>query len=246
MKSMQKIRILYQDDEIVVVDKPAGYQVHTPEAMSRAGKSLVRNNVMKMVRDQIGKIVFPVHRLDRATSGVLIFALSSDSARVIQEQFKKQEVKKTYIALVRGWTDGEAVLDLPLTKRLDGGTCVEAITHYTTLFHFELPVQTQEGHLTSRYSLVRVDPKTGRLHQIRRHFRKIAHPLIGDTVHGDGKQNRVWRELITGSGLFLKAYAIEMNHPITGKRMRFFSRWGRAWHAVFDQCGFCPWTETAL
>lgn len=240
---MSQVRILYQDSSIVVVDKPPGFQVHTPEHWIRTGQTLNRNNLMKQVRNQIGQYVYPVHRLDRATSGVLVFALSPEIAQALQKQFQDHEVKKIYIALVRGWAEDSGRLDTPLTRELKQGELQEALTEYETLSRFSLPIQTREHHSDSRYSLLRVQLHTGRLHQIRRHLRKISHPIVGDTVHGDGVHNRLWKNLVQGSGLYLKAYSLEFNHPVTQGRIYLYSRWGKHWHEVFDRCGICPYGQ---
>ena len=189
---MPKIRVLYQDEYFVVVDKPAGFQVHTPEHLSREGLVLQKNNVMLILRDQLQKWIYPVHRLDRATSGVLIFAFSPEIAKAFQEKFKKQEVHKKYIALVRGWTPDEQVIASPLTVRLDGGDEVAAKTQFQKISQIEFPVAIGP-YLTARYSLLSVSLSTGRLHQIRRHLKRIHHPIVGDTFYGDGKHNQWWR-----------------------------------------------------
>jgi tRNA pseudouridine65 synthase len=231
---MKQLRVIYQDTDLVVVDKPAGFQVHAPEGRPEAG-----NIVLKILRNQLGQWVFPVHRLDRATSGVLVFALSPEVAGLVQKQFKAGEMGKTYLALVRGWLPDAGVIDSPLTRRLDGGTEVPACTDYETLFRFERDHPLGK-HASVRYSLLKVTLHTGRLHQIRRHFKRISHPLIGDTVHGDGKHNQLWREWCPNSGLFLKAYRFEMKHPKTGVPLTFYSKWNTQWHRLFDLCGYCP------
>jgi tRNA pseudouridine65 synthase len=234
---MQKLRILYRDTDLVVVDKPAGFQVHAPDDRPNA-----KNVVMKMLRDQIQQWVYPVHRLDQATTGVLVFALSSEMASAIQTQFQNQSLKKTYLALVRGWTKDSATIETPLTRRLDGGVEVEAKTEYRTLFRFERNHAIGKFS-TVRYSLVEVTLHTGRLHQIRRHLKRESHPLVGDTVHGDGKHNQAWRVWCPNSGLFLKAYRLEMSHPRTGEPLHFYSKWNTQWHQLFDLSGFCPYIK---
>ena len=225
-----------------MVEKPAGYQVHTPEYLLLQGKTLQRNNLVRMMRDQLGRDVSPVHRLDRATSGVLVMSLNSDVSRELQKQFHQKTVKKTYVCLVRGWTEEKGVIDSDLTVRLDGGALVEATTLYETIHRFEMPIAIGK-HATSRYSLVRVNTLTGRLHQIRRHFKRISHPLVGDTVHGDGKHNQAWRGLVSSPVLFLKSYRIEFVHPVTQENIIRSSRWGRVWHEMFDLAGVCPFIE---
>jgi tRNA pseudouridine65 synthase len=235
-----KLRILYQDEHLVVVDKPAGFQVHTPEHLAREGKVLARNNVMLILRDQLGKWIFPVHRLDRATSGVLLFAFSSEVASALQQKFKNREIQKRYFALVRGWTNAEQIIDSPLTTRLDGGAEVEARTEFKKLAQFEL-LQAIGPYPTARYSLLAISLPTGRLHQIRRHLKLIFHPVVGDTVHGDGKHNQWWRAQAKQKFLYLKAYSLKFNHPVTGEKIYVHSRWNRPWQEVFDLAQFCPY-----
>ena len=236
---VQKLRILYQDSDLVVVDKPAGVMIHPPEdpALHRfVGR---QPTVIRMLREQLQQYVYPVHRLDSATSGVLVMALKSEIAGKLQASFQARQVQKSYGALVRGFTNDSGIIDSPLSIDDEGGEEQEAITHYETLFRFELPIPSGP-HPTSRFSFVRVQPQTGRYHQIRRHFKRISHPLIGDATHGDGKQNRVWREMTEDTLLYLKAYSLSFPHPIGGEKIEFHSRWGGAWQRVFDRSGMCP------
>jgi tRNA pseudouridine65 synthase len=236
---MQKLRILHQDADLVVFEKPAGMLVHPPEDPAYRKYTSGANDVIRILRDQVGVHVFPVHRLDRATQGVMVMALSSEIASELQKQFVARTVTKNYLLLCRGWTENQGVFDSPLASELKEGELIAAITEYETLYRFEVPVSTGR-HFTSRFSLVIADPKTGRFHQIRRHFKKSAHPLIGDTVHGDGHQNRIWREITGVSRLYLTAWQLGFQHPSRGTRMSFRARFSKYWHPVFDQAGFCP------
>jgi tRNA pseudouridine65 synthase len=243
MSKPNNLRIYHQDEDIVVIDKPSGFQVHTPVAYAMQGKVVRKNNVLILLRKQLEREIFTVHRLDKATSGVMVFSLSSDGARLLQDQFISKSVKKTYVCLVRGWTADSGVIDKPLSKNLVDGTLLDSVTEYETLHRFEIPYSTGR-YEKERYSILKVHPLTGRLHQIRRHFRSISHPLVGDTVHGDGKHNRLWRELIGGSGpmanhLFLKSYSIEFNHPKSLERMKFKTRWNKPWMKLFEIAGLC-------
>jgi tRNA pseudouridine65 synthase len=244
MSKPNNIRIYYQDDYLVVIEKPALFQVHTPVAYAMQGKVVRKNNVLILLRKQLGRNLYTIHRLDKATSGVMMFSLSSEFAREVQKKFLNKEVKKTYVCLVRGWTADTGTIDQPLSKGLDDGAMLEARTDYETLYRFELPYSVGK-YEKERYSILKVHPITGRTHQIRRHFRSISHPLVGDTVHGDGKHNRLWRELLKRPGgaqnyLFLKAYSLEMNHPAGGEKLKFKTKWNRSWLRMFDLIGFCP------
>ncbi|MBS1959238.1 MAG: tRNA pseudouridine(65) synthase TruC [Bdellovibrionales bacterium] len=225
---MTSIRILYQDEHLLVVDKPAGIQVHPPER-GMPGASVLKEHMVKNLRIQTGKYIYPVHRLDGATSGVMVFALSSEIASKLQKQFKERTVKKDYFAVARGWLQGQ----FTVADETHGET------NFISLHRFEIDRPIGK-HARSRYTLVLARPKTGKMHQIRRSLKHESHPIVGDTVYGDGKHNRLWRELVPGSGLFLKAYSLEFTHPMTGEKIYHRSKWGRRWHALFDQAGFCP------
>jgi tRNA pseudouridine65 synthase len=197
------LKVLYHTADWIAVEKPAGLLVHPSMLAKREEET-----ALKLLRDQLGQWVFPVHRLDRPTSGVLLFALSNESASVLAQKFQNEEVEKTYYAVVRGWLPaGPQSFDQELRKvtraKKYDGDYQRAITDYECLESFELPFSTHPDHQTSRYSLVRVKPRTGRWHQIRRHFAMASHPLIGDTVYGVGVHNRLFREKIGAHRLFL-------------------------------------------
>lgn len=225
---MIRFRILFQDDDLVVIDKPAGIQVHPPERRSPQDGTL-KEHVVKNLREQTGKYIYPVHRLDAATSGVMVFAFNSETASLLQKQFREKTVVKNYVTVARGWIKEEVVF-----RGED-----ESETHFFPLRRFTIsqPVGKFEE---ARYTLVHAIPKTGKMHQIRRHLKSQSYPIVGDTVYGDGKHNRLWRELVPGSKLFLKAYRLEFVHPHTGAKINERSRWGKRWHALFDLAGFCP------
>ena len=193
------IDILFQDDDIAVVNKPSGMLVHR-------GWDNDKVVAMTVLRDMVGCHVYPVHRLDRPTSGALIFALHKDAARTLSQDFEACQVSKAYLALVRGITPDDGVIDNPVPK-IPKGERVPAITSYRRL------------HIFERYSLVAAWPKTGRLHQIRRHLKHITHPLIGDVNYGKGEHNRLFRDRFGLNRLALHASAIQFNHPTSGESM---------------------------
>ncbi len=201
---MQKVRVLFEDSDLVVFEKPAGVLVHPPERKKEGAGESKKPDLIRILRHQTGKSVFPVHRLDRATQGVMVMAFRPEIAGALQSQFKERSVEKGYLLLCRGFTKDLGLLDEPLTSTDDPDSLQSAETKFETLYRFELPIASSR-HSSSRFSLVRAVPLTGRFHQIRRHFKKISHPLIGDTVHGDGRQNRSWRELTGDSRLYLMA-----------------------------------------
>ncbi|PKN45106.1 MAG: pseudouridylate synthase [Deltaproteobacteria bacterium HGW-Deltaproteobacteria-17] len=214
------LNVLYLDDFLVAVDKPAGLLVHRSEIDRHE-----THFALQMVRDLLGRRVFPVHRLDKPTSGVLLFALDPVTARMMGDLFTTGGITKTYLAVVRGWTPEALVIDHPLveedlTPRADGPAppAREAITHLERLATVELPFPAGP-HPTCRCSLVRLTPKTGRRHQLRRHMKHIFHPIVGDTTHGDGRINALFRAQFACSRLLLAAVSFGFVHPHTGRTM---------------------------
>ncbi|MGB3464377.1 MAG: pseudouridine synthase [Cyclobacteriaceae bacterium] len=212
------MEILYQNDQLVVVDKPAGMLVHKTGIASDVKTGFA----LQTVRDMIGKKVFPVHRLDRPTSGVLLFALDPLSAKNIAIQFTERTIIKEYICVVRGYTDDEGIIDIPLSK--ENGSMVDAKTSYSLIRRFQLPIPNDRFE-TSRYSIVRVKPESGRMHQIRRHFAKKRWYLIGDTTHGNLKANRAFGNFTGINRLLLHAEKINLNHPITQEKIYVCAPW---------------------
>ncbi len=209
-------QILYQSDDLVAIDKPSGIKVHRGVCDPRDEAF-----VLQRLRDQIGKRLYPVHRLDRPTSGVLVFALTPGAARSLAKSFARHEVRKTYLAVVRGYTAENGEIDRPLRKdpRQKGKDARRqaALTRYVRLDTAELPIAVGP-YATSRYSLVQVSPRTGRMHQIRRHLCHLAHPVIGDRQYGDNKHNRSFKERWQCERLLLAA--TELTLPLPGSRTR--------------------------
>lgn len=215
--------ILYQDPDLVVVNKPAGLLVH---------RTLLDRNetkfALQQVRDQVGARVYPVHRLDRPTSGALVFAMSPENARTLSLAFADQRVEKSYLAVVRGVPPQKTLINYPLKEELDAicdsqanplKAAQSAISEVERLASVELPIQV-DRYPTSRYSLVRVIPKTGRKHQIRRHLRHLGHPIIGDVTHGVGKHNRFFAESYGNRRLLLACTEISFRHPMRDEVVR--------------------------
>lgn len=214
------LEILYQDQNYVAINKPAGLLVHRTSLAYGEAQCVVQN-----LRDQLGLRVYPIHRLDRPTSGVLVLGLSSDAARALSLEFSERRVEKKYIAIVRGIPPQEVRIDYPLKEELDDVADSKArrdkepqkaITEVTTLASIELPVQV-DRYPTSRYSLVRAIPKTGRKHQIRRHLRHLGHPIIGDVNHGVGKHNRFFKSEFGTGRLLLACTEMRFKNPINGQ-----------------------------
>jgi tRNA pseudouridine65 synthase len=206
------MEILYQDPYLIAVNKPHGLLVHRSKMANDASEF-----ALQKLRDQIGKHVFPAHRLDRKTSGVLLFSLDKATNSLMHKQFSGDKIRKIYLAIVRGHTSGEGIIDYPLTK--ENGKVQEAVTRYVTLGHAELDFPSGK-HPTSRYSLVKAIPETGRMHQIRKHFAHIFHPIIGDRPHGCNKQNRLFKEKFNMTTMLLHAWQLNFSHPVNGNNIK--------------------------
>ncbi|GIV61955.1 MAG: tRNA pseudouridine synthase TruC [Rhodothermaceae bacterium] len=215
-----ELELLYQDDHYVAVNKPAGLLVHR----SRIARD-VRVFLLQELRNQVGQWVYPVHRLDRPTSGVLVFGLDPEAARRLGQMFMKRRVRKTYLAVVRGHPPRRGWVDHPLREpeeeapreAVAAGKPPErsALTLYRRLAEVELPFAVSR-YPTSRYALVALRPRTGRRHQLRRHMKHIAHPIVGDKRYGDHRHNRFFREHFGCRRLLLHACRIAFRHPFTG------------------------------
>ncbi len=232
-----ELEIIYRDNDLIAVNKPAGMLVHR----SWLDKGETRF-VMQTLRDQIGQHVFPLHRLDRPTSGVLLFGLSSEIASKMMPKFAGRDIHKTYHALVRGWIKEAAVLDYPLKEELDKKAdkfatmeplYKEAITQYSPLAYVELPIPMGR-HQSTRYSLIEMKPLTGRKHQLRRHMHHLHHPIIGDVNHGDGKHNRLFREKFDCHRLLLHACSLSFVHPVTSQNVHLCAGYDNAWKQVLE------------
>ncbi|MFQ6371275.1 tRNA pseudouridine(65) synthase TruC [Shewanella sp. YIC-542] len=241
-----EIRILYEDEYLVAIHKPAGLLVHKTYLARRE-----RFFAMQMTRDLVGCHVFPVHRLDRPTSGVLLFAKSSHIAHELCVQFESRKVTKHYLALVRGNMHEAGVLDYPLKEELDDiadklsrepKAPQSAVTRYQPLLNTEIPFSSGR-YATSRFALVHLQPLTGRKHQLRRHLDHLRHPIIGDTAHGDGKQNRFFREHFGVNRLWLLAQKIALTHPVTGAPLSVVTEPEPEWAKIFTALG---WDDAAL
>lgn len=205
------LEIIYQDEYLVAINKPHGLLVHQSSIARDATEF-----ALQMLRDQIGKHVSPVHRLDRKTSGILLFAFDKVSETAMQQQFMNAETTKKYLAILRGFTPDSMDIDYPLAK--ENGTIQEAFTSFRTLQKAEVDVAFGK-HTTSRYSLVEATPKTGRMHQLRKHFSHILHPIIGDRTHGCNKQNKFFLEQWNMTTMLLHASELSFTHPITSDKI---------------------------
>jgi len=210
------LEILYQDNYCIAIHKPSGLLVHKSDI-----DKYDNTNAMQLLRDQINQWVYPVHRLDKPTSGVLLFALCSDVARLLEQQFSNREIKKEYIAIVRGYINNEGIIDHPLKpianfkqdkKRVAKKSPQSATTSYRCLGRLEFPIHVDK-YPSSRYSLVKLFPETGRKHQLRRHLKHIHHPIIGDPKYGKSKHNLFFSSGLGCDRLLLASTALTFTHP---------------------------------
>ena len=200
------LEIIYEDDDLVVINKPHGLLVHRSPIARNTDEFAVQ-----ILRDQLNEYVYPIHRLDRKTSGLLLFSKKKELIPELQILFSERKVKKTYRAILRGYTEDQGTIDYALTN--DKGKEQNAITHYKTLKRTEIDVPFGK-HNTSRYSLVEAYPETGRMHQLRKHFAHILHPIIGDRPHGCNKQNKLFLEKWNMGTMMLHAKKLEFENPI--------------------------------
>jgi tRNA pseudouridine65 synthase len=238
--STDELPILYQDDAIVVVNKPSGLLVHRSPIDRHETRFAVQ-----LLRDRLGRHVYPVHRLDKGTSGALAFALDKATAAALAEQFAGKHVRKTYVAVVRGWPPASGVIDHPLDAVQDAyAPAADAgpkpcRTVYRTLAKVELPVRV-DRYPTARYALVELEPETGRRHQLRRHLAHLSHPIVGDSTYGKGRHNRLFAERFGVRRLLLACVGLEFAHPASGATVRVRAEPGPEFDTLRRQL---PWTE---
>ncbi|QEM02813.1 pseudouridylate synthase [Mucilaginibacter rubeus] len=205
------LEIIYRDEHLIAINKPHGLLVHRSPIAADASEF-----ALQLLRDQIGMKVNPVHRIDRKTGGILLFAFNKEVEIAMQKAFMENQVSKKYLAIVRGHTPDAEDIDYPLRK--ENGTLQDAFTSYTTLKRAELDIALGK-HPTSRYSLVEAVPATGRMHQLRKHLSHIFHPIIGDRTHGCNKQNKLFLEQWAMTTMLLHASQLNFKHPITGEEI---------------------------
>ena len=217
-----ELNILYRDEHLIAIDKPSGLLVHRSELDRHETRFAVQ-----MLRDQIGQHVWAAHRIDRGTSGVLLFALNPEIASALGKQFEEGNVDKNYLAVVRGHPPESGEIDHPLTRQRDkyewkgersSTEAQPALTRYKRLATVELPIAV-ERYPSSRYALLEVEPLSGRRHQIRRHLKHIAHPIIGDATHGKGVHNRFFGEHFNCPRLLLACTNLTITHPVQQTRL---------------------------
>ncbi len=219
---MTSLSIIYQDESLIAIHKPAGLLVHRSHIDAHE-----TTNAMHLLRDQIGQWVYPLHRLDRPTSGVLLFALDPSVAKAMGEQFEQHNIHKTYQAIVRGYIPEKGIIDHPIKPTADFKSdklrvakkaAQSAVTEFLRLGLLEIPYRVDK-YPSSRYSWVELYPKTGRKHQLRKHLKHLSHPIIGDPKYGKSKHNQLFSTQFNSQRLLLAATSVAFTHPITNERL---------------------------
>ena len=238
-----ELQLLYRDEHLVVVDKPAGLLVHRSSLDAHE-----TDTVLDRLRQQLGSeeasTLAPAHRLDKGTSGVLVLALHAGASRGLGQAFDEGRVAKRYLALVRGWPVESIDLDHPLARDPEqpstGQPRLPARTLFRRLARVEWPFAVDTRHPSTRYALVEARPLTGRRHQIRRHLKHLAHPIVGDATHGKGPHNRAVAAWLGTSRLWLHAVELELPHPADGRPLRLAAPPGKEWLQLGERG---PWCE---
>ena len=224
------VEIVHQDEHCIVVNKPNNILVH--HAYHSRNKS-EEDSLLQLLEQQLGKKLYPIHRLDRKTSGIILLATETSYVSKFQELFTHHEIQKTYYGIVRGFAPESKVIDSPVKGR-DADVYKEAETQMHTLakIQLEIPVKPYDS---SRYSLVKLLPKTGRLHQLRIHMNKISHPLLNDAKYGDKNHNLMFEEKFGWRKLFLHAASLQFQHPFTQELLSLQATFPEDWVKAFQE-----------
>lgn len=233
--------VLFLDDHLVAIDKPPGLLVHRSDIDRHETRFAVQ-----LLRDQLGRRVYPAHRLDKGTSGVLLFAFEPAIVKALAQQFESGTVEKTYRAVVRGWPPEAGTIDHALARKFDdygrqlpNAEAQPAVTHYRRLATIELPVAV-DRYPTSRYALMELKPQSGRQHQLRRHMKHIGHPIIGDATHGKGIHNRYFQQAFGCHRLLLACIHLGFRHPVSGEKVGVDGTAGEQFEALLERFGLAP------
>ncbi len=236
-----ELEIVYKDEHFIAINKPSGLLVHRSPIDKHETQF-----ALQILRDQIGQYVYPLHRLDKPTSGVLLFALDKESASLVSGQFTEHTIQKTYHTIVRGYCDAKGEINHPLIEKLDkiadknakkDKDAQEAVTFYKTLANVELPFAVGRYDKT-RYSLVEVKPETGRKHQIRRHMKHISHHILGDTKYGRGEHNKMIRKEFGCHRLLLHASSLSIMHPYLKEALVIEAGFDEVFLGLFEKFGW--------
>jgi len=233
----EAIEVVYEDGELLAVNKPAGLLVH---------KSKIANDetdfLLERIKEQAGANLYLAHRLDRSTSGVLLLAKSREIAGELGRAFMAREVTKKYLAVVRGWPAAEGEIDYPLPGVREHGPRKPALTRWRTLATTTVPIEMGR-YPEQRYALVEASPESGRYRQIRKHFHHVSHHIVGDTSHGRGDHNRLWRIHFGMHRMLLHAWRLEFAHPVSSVRVMLVAQPDAVWRKVFERFGWMDLVE---
>ena len=230
--SIPPLPLLYLDDHLLAVDKPAGLAVHRSRLVGADDAYL-----MDRLREQVAGPLHAVHRLDRATSGVLLVARDAAVAADLGRQLMARSVDKRYLAVVRGWPAEQGEIDYPLSGASLRGAAKPALTRWRRLATVEVPLPLGR-YAQQRYALLEVAPETGRYRQIRRHFHHVSHHLLGDTSHGRGDHNRLIRQHYGVHRLLLHAWRLALVHPRTQQPLQLQAPLDAAWERLLAAFGW--------
>ncbi|MEX1001408.1 MAG: pseudouridine synthase [Crocinitomicaceae bacterium] len=226
------MKVIYEDNDLIAVNKPPNLIVHH----SHYARNIKEISLVQQLREYTSASIFPVHRLDRKTSGLLIFAKDKVTAKHLQDQFEAQTVEKTYLALVRGFVTTSGKVDTPV-KNEESGKYSPALTFYEPIEQLEVNIPVPP-YSTARYSLIALFPKTGKMHQLRKHMNKISHPIIGDPKYGNRHHNQMFQERLHHAELFLHACSIRFIHPSTNIIVNFTVPPPEKWKNTLHSLGF--------
>jgi len=226
------VEIVYEDADLLAVNKPAGLLVHRSAIAADESDFL-----LERIKQQVGGDVFLIHRLDRATSGVTLLAKSREIAGLLGKQFMARDVTKRYLAVVRGWPAASGEIDYPLPDVRERSPRKAALTRWRTLATTTVPIAL-DRYPEQRYALVEAQPQTGRYRQIRKHFHHVSHHILGDTSHGRGDHNRLWRMHFGMHRLLLHAWRLELTHPVSAAPLLCEAPLDATWRAVLERFGW--------
>ncbi len=232
MNAEPALSLLYLDEHLLVVDKPAGLLAHASKMAAD-----VDTDLLDQLRQQVAGEVFLVHRLDRATSGLVLAARTREAASVLGKQFMARTVEKSYLAVCRGWPPETGLIDYALGDVRPNSPKKPALTRYRRLATVEVPIALGK-YAQQRYALMAVDPESGRYRQIRKHFHHISHHLIGDTSHGRSEHNRLFQSQWQVGRLLLHARRLAFDHPVDGRHLSFEAPLDTAMQRVIDIFGW--------
>ncbi len=223
------IPVIHEDEHIVVVNKPNNFLIHH----SHYARNINEPTLLELLEKQFGYPLFPVHRLDRKTSGIILLAKNKEKVAIFQDLFTNNQIKKLYYAIIRGFSKEKGEIDSPI-KNDDTGIYKEALTYYESIHQVELPIPVRP-YSNSRYSLIKLMPQTGRMHQLRKHMNKVSHPIVGDYKYGDRFHNRMFETEYNCDYLFLHAFSLSFTHPITTKPLVIKASFPFDWDKVAQE-----------